>query len=267
MTIIRGTRVTANYTQDEYELTIVSAHGTVTKTPDQATYHYGDVVTLGVTAEDGWTFTGWTPSLVGNEVTIIGDTTVTANYTQDEYELTIVSAHGTVTKTPDQATYHYGDVVTLGVTAEDGWTFTGWTPSLVGNEVTIIGDTTVTANYTQDEYELTIVSAHGTVTKTPDQATYHYGDVVTLGVTAEDGWTFTGWTPSLVGNEVTIIGDTTVTANYTQDEYELTIVSAHGTVTKTPDQVTYHYGDVVTLGITTENSETYTGSTHDLLGN
>jgi len=67
---------------------------------------------------------------------------------------------------------------------------------------------------TQDEYTLTVNSAHGAVTKSPDKATYHYGDVVTLGMTADPGWTFTGWTPSLPLDQVTITGDTTVTANF-----------------------------------------------------
>ena len=59
---------------------------------------------------------------------------------------------------------------------------------------------------------------HGTPTKTPDQATYLYGDVVTLGMTAVDpGWTFTGWTPALPDNEITITGNTTVTANFTEN--------------------------------------------------
>ena len=86
-------------------------------------------------------------------------------------------------------------------------------------------DKTVTANFTQNAYTLTIVSAHGTVTKSPNQATYHYGDVVTLSAAAEPGWTFTGWTPALTDNKVTITGDTSVTANYSQDAYTLTIIT------------------------------------------
>ena len=66
------------------------------------------------------------------------------------------------------------------------------------------------------EYTLTVNSAHGTVTKNPDWPTYHSGDVVALTVAPEAGWTFTGWTPSLTNNRVTITGDTTVTANYLQ---------------------------------------------------
>ncbi|MBI5944541.1 MAG: hypothetical protein HY864_09245, partial [Chloroflexi bacterium] len=202
--------VTANFTENEYTLTVISAHGTVTKDPDDLHYHYGDEVTLSVAADAGWTFTGWTPALTDNKVTINGNTTVTANYTQNEYTLTVVSAHGTVTKSPNQLTYHYGDEVTLSVTADAGWTFTGWTPVLTDNKVTINGDTTVTANYTQNEYTLTVVSAHGTVTKSPNQLTYHYGDEVTLSVAADAGWTFTGWTPALTDNKVTINGNTTV---------------------------------------------------------
>ena len=159
-------------------------------------------------------------------MTITGNTSVTANYSQDAYTLTVVSAHGTVTKSPEQATYRYGDVVTLSATAEPGWTFTGWTPALTDNKVTITGNTSVTANYSQDAYTLTIISAHGTVTKSPEQATYRYGDVVTLSATAEPGWTFTGWTPALTDNKVTITGNTSVTANYSQDAYTLTIVGA-----------------------------------------
>jgi len=259
--------VTANFTQNEYTLDVVSAHGTVTRTPEQATYHYGDIVTLSVTADSGWTFTGWTPALVSNQVTITGVTTVTANFTQNEYTLDVVSAHGTVTRTPAQATYHYGDIVTLSVAADNGWTFTGWTPALVSSQVTITGDTTVTANFTQNEYTLDVVSAHGTVTKTPQQATYHYGDIVTLSVAADNGWTFTGWAPVLSANKVTITGNTTVTANFSQNEYTLSVISAHGTITKTPAQATYHYGDIVTLSMAADNGWTFTGWTPALVSN
>ncbi len=238
----------------------------MTKSPDKLTYLYGEEVTLSATADPGWTFTGWTPSLTGNKVTINGNTTVTANYSQNEYTLTIVSDHGTVTKNPDKLTYLYGEEVTLSAAADPGWTFTGWTPSLTGNKVTINGNTTVTANYSQDEYTLTVVSDHGTVTKSPDKLTYHYGEDVTLSATADPGWTFTGWTPSLTGNKVTINGNTTVTANYSQNEYTLTVVSDHGTVTKSPDKLTYRYGDVVTLTATPATGWTFGGWSGDLSG-
>ena len=211
----------------EYTLTVTSAHGTVVKTPDQATYHYGDVVSLDVTPAAGWTFTGWSGDATGTNdpllVTINGNLAITANYSQIEYILTVVSAHGTVVKAPDQATYHLGDTVQLTATPDTGWGFTGWSGDATGTtnpvSITITGDMTVTANYALLEYTLTIISAHGTVVKSPDQVTYHYGDLVQLTATADPSWIFTGWSGDATGTDnpvsITIIGDMTVTANYT----------------------------------------------------
>ena len=45
--------------------------------------------------------------------------------------------------------------------------------------------------FTADGYTLTVnIVGDGSVTNNPDQATYHYGDVVTLTATADPGWTF-----------------------------------------------------------------------------
>jgi parallel beta-helix repeat protein len=165
-----------------------------------------------------------------------------ATSAQIEYTLTIVSDHGTVTKNPDNTTYHYGDVVTLGTTAAPGWTFTDWTPVLTDNKVTITGNTTVTANYTQDEYTLTIISDHGTATKSPDKPTYHYGEEVTLGMTnIEPGWYFIGWTPPLTDNKVIMNHSKTRTANFT-----------HPTIVSQPDTdlvvgLNWRGGNTVTL--------------------
>jgi uncharacterized repeat protein (TIGR02543 family) len=200
----------------------------VAKVPDNATYTYGTVVTLTATASPGWTFASWTGDATGATspvtVTMNANRAVTATYTQDQYTLTITSAHGTVAKVPDTATYTYGTVVTLTATASPGWTFASWTGDATGatNPVTVTmdGNKAVTANYTQGQYTLTIISANGTVAKVPDSATYTYGTVVTLTATASPGWTFASWTGDATGatNPVTVTmnGNKAVTANYTQ---------------------------------------------------
>jgi uncharacterized repeat protein (TIGR02543 family) len=112
---------------------------------------------------------------------------------------------------------------TLATVSRAGYTFNDWYTAASGGDLIIdtsivstASDHNLYAHWTINPYTLTVNSAHGTVTKSPDQATYHYGDVVTLNVTPEAGWTFSGWTPSLTGNQVTIIGNTIVTANYRQ---------------------------------------------------
>ena len=213
--------------------------------------------------DPGWTFTGWSgggcTGTAPCTVTMNADTIVTANFTQDAYTLTVVSAHGPVTKDPDQPTYTFGTEVDLSMGAVDpGWTFTGWSgggcTGTAPCTVTMNADTIVTANFTQDAYTLTVVSAHGPVTKDPDQPTYTFGTEVDLSMGAVDpGWTFTGWSgggcTGTAPCTVTMNADTIVTANFTQDAYTLTVVSAHGPVTKDPDQPTYTFGTEVDLSM------------------
>jgi uncharacterized repeat protein (TIGR02543 family) len=58
----------------------------------------------------------------------------------------------------------------------------------------------------------------GTVTKNPSQATYHYGEVVTLTAVPNPGWTFTGWSGDLGGTtnpaNLIINGNKSVTATF-----------------------------------------------------
>jgi parallel beta-helix repeat protein len=165
----------ATFTEKEYTLTVVSAHGVVTKSPAQATYHNGDVVTLGMTAVDaGWTFTGWTPALAGDTVTINGNTTVTANFTQNEYILTVLKV-GNGTVTPNiAAPYHLSDVVVLTAVADAGWIFTGWTGACTGPgtcSVTMDAAKSVTANFMQPP---TVVSINRTYASPTSASTLFY---------------------------------------------------------------------------------------------
>ncbi len=129
--------------------------------------------------DTGWKIASWTgtdddsSTEATNSLTMpANDHSVAVNYTQIEYTLTVVSAHGPV-DVSQAAPYHYNDsvVLTMG-TVDAGWTFTGWSePSCIGTgpcTVTITGDTTVTANFTQIEYALTITQATGgTITAEP----------------------------------------------------------------------------------------------------
>ena len=232
VTIHGDTTVNATFTQDEYTLTIEkTGNGAVTKSPDQATYHYGDEVTLTATPDLGWNFGNWSPNVVDGKVTIHDNTTVTATFTPIEYILTInISGNGTVAKDPDNVTYHEGDEVTLTATPDPGWSFDSWSANVVDGKVTIHGDTAVTATFKSAEYTLTILSDHGMVAKDPDKTTYQEGEEVTLTVTADLGWAFSGWSGDLNSSNnpdtVTIHDNTTVTANYTSVEAAPSFTSA-----------------------------------------
>ena len=86
-----GTCDIGAYESETYPLTIISAHGTVARSPNKATYHEGDAVKLTATPNSGWHFVKWTGGLTGaanpGSVIIHGNTSVTANYAPNTYWL------------------------------------------------------------------------------------------------------------------------------------------------------------------------------------
>ncbi|MBI2871304.1 MAG: hypothetical protein HYY14_06300, partial [Candidatus Omnitrophica bacterium] len=67
-------------------------------------------------------------------------------------------------------------------------------------------------------YTLTVSATHGSVTKTPDQASYLSGTVVSLAATPDAGYSFTGWSGDLSGSinptTITMTSNKSVTAGF-----------------------------------------------------
>ena len=183
-------------------------------------------VTLTAVPSTGSTFTGWSDTSCSGTgdctLTMQADESITASFTLEEYSLTVTSDQGTVARSPDQPTYHYGDLVHLTAMPAAGYSFENWSGDINSTAnpvyVNIRGDTSVTANYAQDGYTLMVTSDHGAVARSPDQPTYHYGDVVHLTATAAAWFTFDHWSDDIAGIsnpiDITIHDNTSVTANY-----------------------------------------------------
>ncbi|MDT8896960.1 hypothetical protein QYE77_01690 [Thermanaerothrix sp. 4228-RoL] len=212
--------------------------GTVIKAPDLGEYNCGQTVGLVANANPGHTFANWSGDLNGTNpsgsVVMNGPKVISANFSSIPYTLTVnVIGNGTVTKNPDKATYVYGDEVTLTALPQAGWSFSGWSGGASGSAgsttVTITGNTTVGATFTQDQYTLTVnVIGGGTVTKSPDKATYTYGEAVTLTANPQSTWTFVGWSGGLSGlsNPVTLTmsGNTTIQATFSTNRVFIPLV-------------------------------------------
>ena len=161
-----------------------------------------------------------------------GPKSVTANFTQNQYTLTVSvnpSGAGSVTKSPNKSTYVYGEQVTLTATANTGYTFSSWSGDASGTTspttITINSNKAVTANFTQNQYTLTVSvnpSGAGSVTKSPNKSTYVYGEQVTLTASANPGYTFSSWSGGLAGSSnpsiLTMSGAKNVAATFTQEQ-------------------------------------------------
>lgn len=282
ITLTKSESVTATFTNSTLytmNVNVVSdgdgVGGTVTKTPDLAGYSYGTDVTLVATPTPGWSFVGWSGDYTGTEpeavVPMTGNMNITATFDQDEYTVETliltegVGVGGTITVEPVQPTYLYGEAVTIIVTPEPGWTFTGWEGQGVSGtdlelHLSMSQNVVAIARLVQNQYDLVvdIVSngepgqVGGVVTKDPDKTAYGHGQVVTLQASPANGWVFDGWGGDLAGTEPTttveMLSDKSITAEFTQLHYTVTATAqGAGHVDVTPAKDYYLYGEIVTL--------------------
>lgn len=225
-TVTSNRNLVANFTAVPQNHTIaVSANptqgGTVT---GGGTYPAGQSCTVAATANNGYVFSNWTEN--GNVVstnasytfTVNGNRTLVANFTQQNYTIS-VSANpnngGTVT---GGGAFHYGDNCTVIATPAAGYTFLRWTEN--GNQVsnnatytfTVTCNRTLVAQFQAQSYTITATADPangGTVT---GGGTFSYGQSCTLTATPATGYTFINWTKN--GQQVST--NATYTFNVTE---------------------------------------------------
>ena len=142
-----------------------------------------------------------------------------------KYSLTIdIIGNGYVILDPDKTLYAPGTNVSLTAVPTVGWNFSDWSGDVSSTEtptvVTMDGDLSVVATFTQLEYDLSVsVVGSGSVSLN-NSGPYYFGDVVELTAIAEDGWEFSDWSGDVSSTEtptvVTMDGDLSVVATFTE---------------------------------------------------
>lgn len=177
-----------------------------------------------------------TPSLAGYEFTppyrdvpVSGADVPGQDFTAQLVEYTVTTTtvgNGTVNKTPDQATYHYDDIVQLEAVPDPDWAFSQWSGDLTGSTnpdtITMTGNMTITATFTEvggqppvadagpdvNAKKLEYITFDGTGSYDPD------GTITDYGWDFGDGKTGTG---STVVHKYTKTGTYTVTLTVTDN--------------------------------------------------
>jgi hypothetical protein len=148
--------------------------------------------------------------------------TITVDSAPTTYTLTISASNGSVTKTPNKASYSSGETVSLQAVPNTGYHFMSWSGDLSGSTnpatITMNSNKSVTANFAANTYTLTINATNGSVTKTPNKASYSHGETVSLQAVPNTGYSFTSWSGDLSGSTnpatITMNSNKSVTANF-----------------------------------------------------
>jgi uncharacterized repeat protein (TIGR02543 family) len=283
--------VTANFAELRYALTLASnpsGGGTIDAAPPpggDGKYAYGTIVTLTASAGTGYAFNNWSGDASGSsnpvQVTMTANRSVTANFTELRYALTLASnppEGGTIDAVPPpggDGKYAYGTVVTLTANPGADYGFTNWSGDASGSSnpvlVTMIGDKSVTANFTLVRYSLTLTatpSGGGSIDATPPpggDGKYANGTVVTLTANPAAGYLFSSWSGDACGSssptEVTMNGNKNVTAGFVRG-FRLGLLVSHdnwGAVSVEPNLPMYPEGSTVTLTAVPVSGKSFAG--------
>jgi hypothetical protein len=240
------TVITATYGALKWTLSTNAVNGSIVRVPDQAQYGDGqDVVLTAVPATD-YKFSHWTGDVpaggeTSNPLTLRmnSDKSLTAVFEEDQPSFfTLSVGHsgtgtGTVDVSPDLAQYLPGSTVTLTASPAATSDFGGWlgdVPAGLENEnpLTLVMDShkSLTAVFVDKQtlFNLTTQSAPaegGSITRTPDAASYSYGTLVELTATPAPGYRFVNWSGDATGTARTVTvmmnSDKNVTAEFYVD--------------------------------------------------
>jgi hypothetical protein len=268
-----------------------SAHGTInpgttnvfpagtqpfTISPDTG-YRVADVLVDGISvgAVTSYTFAD-----------VNADHTLTATFTQIEYTLTVtVVGSGSVAKSPDQASYHYGDLVQLTANPTTGWRFSSWNGGLTGplnpSSITINGNSEVTAIFLLNQFTITASAGAGGSINPPGITIVDYGGSQAFNISTSVGYHVvdvlvndTSVGPVTYYTISTLTGDTTIAARFELNTMTIDAsagpngsINPNGTVsvaygnnqsfTISPD-IGYHVADVLVDGVSVGTITSYT---------
>lgn len=278
-------------TESCYNLTItIQGNGTVTKNPDLSCYPNGSTVELNATADIGWKFSNWSGDISGEEhstiVSMTTDYSITAIFIRKGpftlTNTTIGNGSGIIEIHPT-GPYYYGDTVTVWANASQGSSFTGFNGDLTGTispqTLKMTENRTVNAEFTLNNYKLTINSTIGGSVTIPGEGNfnYSYGSSIPLEARPIIGYHFIEWNGEnqTIANTkdnittITIQDDSNITAIFSKEGPFTVNLTTNGTgfgtieVNKTEP---YYYGDTLTVWANASIGSTFTGFSGDLKG-
>ncbi|MFA5367493.1 MAG: cohesin domain-containing protein [Dehalococcoidia bacterium] len=181
-----------------YNLTAGSSANGVVTAPGEGDFEYpeGQLVTITAASTDPcWDFVNWTgdtgtianPNSASTTITMNGDYSITANFAIKQFTLTLQAdpVAGGDPYYDGTGTYDCGEVVNIYADPDPCYNFVNWTgtavddgkvadPEAANTTVTMDDSYTLTANYAQIQYTLTIGSADNGTT-TPGAGAHEYG--------------------------------------------------------------------------------------------
>lgn len=222
--------ITARWTVNSHR--VIFSTGGGTEVPSYLLEYGRPVIVPDDPERTGYTFTGWYPTLPGTMPD--SEVSVRALWTVNSYTVTYDPCNGSQ---PSAYSCEYSSHVTVpDVPFREGYTFTGWNPSVPDSMPAT--PLSFTAGWSVNKYTIRFDPSGGSETAS---LTQDYGTPVTVpNDPVRKGYTFSGWSPE-VPSEMPA-RDMSVTAQWTINRYTMSFSTGDGTRI---EPIVQDYGSVI----------------------
>lgn len=180
-----------------YAITLTQpANGTISvqETVDLSAVREGTVLHFMATPNEGYELDAWSGCNADGSLTVSANATVTASFKKKTFVVTLVAEHGQIQVENEGLNLNaveYGTVLNLTPVPDEGYVFSTWQYS-GGSSNVITSNTTITAIFTIQTFQVTFVDWDDAVLK-PAQ-TVNYGEAAVAPADPErEGYRFIGW--------------------------------------------------------------------------
>ena len=208
----------------------------------QGIYNEGATATLSLAdITTGYSFNSWTGGASGNSnplnIVISSNTSVTANFTLNQYQLAVSAASGG--SVSGSGTFDHGTIAPISAMPDQGYSFSGWSgqgiasTSATTTTVSMTDNRIVTANFTPLNYSITAIVSPESTGVVSGTGNYQFGEDVTLtAMPTSEGYSFESWLGDINSTMnpliVNVDSNLSLTANFSLNTYSLTVSAGTG---------------------------------------
>lgn len=239
ITLIQDTAFTAYFDRSSYNISVLSNNTAQGTTSGNTSGLYLDSVTFSAIANYGYHFSHWNDGNTNNPriVQVSDDATYTAYFDYDQFTITVQSDNTTLGNVSGGGSYSYLSNRTITATANYGYHFSHWSDGDTNNPraITLTQDTSFTAYFERNSYEVTVLSNNNTMGQAFGSDTVLYLDSITISATSNYGYHFAHWQDNHTDNPrvVQVTQNKTYTAYFDYNQYTISLdvdTAIHGNV-------------------------------------
>ena len=217
--------VTAFFAADSHVVTAVVNDAALGSVDGAGTYDYGTTATLTATPAAHALFIGWSNGAVTPTINInvTSDTIVTAMFTVDSHVISATANDDAMGTVVGAGTFIHGSTAILTAIPTAPYHFVNWSNGETTETIVInvTMDSTLIAYFSIDQHNVTVNVNDPDGGVATGSGIYSYGDTVMLKATANEHYSFTGWSNGETDTVIYVIvnGNLDITANFTIDQH------------------------------------------------